>query len=182
MDTEILLGPNSYIDNDKLPKLVDLIEEFSKQDLSKFWIDVGEKNVGVSINWKSIIMYDTTGNISVSKELEECSKHIVKYATNLTGLQRITINFLKGYSFMPIHVDGDDSKEYDTSINLSYNIIVPVTDHGQSIIDYKVIKNKKGYPLIFDGQIPHGAMNDKLETRITIYLQVDKKQFKNDSP
>ena len=177
---ELLLDPSTYIDNDKLPAFVELVEEFLKQDVSKFWIDVGEQNVGVSINWKSIIVYDTTGNISVSEELEESARHIIEYAITLKGLQRITINFLKGYSFMPIHVDGDDTKEYDSS-NLSYNIIVPVTDHGQSIVDYKVIKNIRGYPLIFDGQVPHGAMNDTLETRITIYLQVNKTRFKNDS-
>lgn len=177
MDTERLLEPDCYIDNNKLSALVDLIEEFSKQDVSKFWIDVGEQNVGVSINWKSIIMYDNTGNISVSEELEKSARHIVEYATTLKGLQRITINFLKSYSFMPIHVDGDDTREYDAS-NLSYNIILPVNDHGWSIVDYKVIKNKKGYPLIFDGQVPHGSMNDTLETRITAYLLIDKTQFK----
>lgn len=179
MNPERLIDPNSYIDNDKLPTLVDLIEEFSKQDVSTFWIDVGEVNAGISLNWKSVIIYDNTGNISVSKELEDRAKRIIDYAITLNGLQRITINFLEQVSFMPIHTDSTDIPEYDTS-NTSYNIILPVNDHGWSIVDYKVIKNKKGYPLIFDGQVPHGSMNDTLETRITAYLLIDKTQFKND--
>ena len=52
---ERLLDPSTYIDKDKLPKFVDLVEEFSKQELSHLWVDVGEANVGKSINWKSSI-------------------------------------------------------------------------------------------------------------------------------
>jgi hypothetical protein len=115
-----------------------------------------------------------------SKELEEKLMPIVKYAETIPGLQRVTINFLEGYSFMPIHVDGEDIPEYDTT-NGPYNIIVSVTDHGQSIVDYVVIKNKKGYPLIFHGQVPHGAMNDTLQTRITLFLLVDKTRFIHES-
>lgn len=180
MDTEYLIDPSKYIDNNKLPALVDLVEEFSKQELSHLWVDVGEAHVGRSINWKSIA-YDLRDKVFSSKELEEKMAPIVKYAETIEGLNRITINFLEGYSFMPVHVDGEGLEEYDTS-NGSYNIIVSVTDHGQSIVDYIVIKNKKGYPLIFDGQVPHGAMNDTLQIRITMFLLVDKTRFINDSP
>lgn len=177
---ERLLAPSTYIDNDKLPKFVDLVEEFSKQNLSHLWVDVGEVHVGRSINWKSIA-YDLHDKQFSSKELEEKLESIVKYAETIEGLNRVTINFLEGYSFMPIHVDEGGDPAYSNS-NMSYNIIVPVTDHGQSIIDHKVIDNKKGYPLIFDGMVPHGAMNDTLDTRITIFLLVDKTRFIHDSP
>ena len=151
-----------------------------KQDVSKYWIDVGEKNVGVSINWKSIIMYDTTNNYQVSDELKLAIPNIVDYATTMPGLHRITVNFLTGFSFMPIHTDTDYLPDYDTS-STNYNIILPITDFGQSIVDYRVIRNKKGDALIFDGQVPHGAINDTTGTRITIYLLVDKTRFTNDS-
>lgn len=177
---KLLLDPSTYIDNDKLPILVDLVEEFSKQELSHLWFDVGEVHVGRSINWKSIA-YDLRDKHFASKELEEKLAPIVEYAETMVGLKRVTINFLEGYSFMPIHVDGDeDIPEYDTR-NGSYNVVVPVTDHGQSIVDYVVVKNKKGHPLIFHGQVPHGAMNDTLQTRITLFLIVDKTRFIHDS-
>lgn len=176
----MLVDPNNYIDNKQLPILSSLIEEFVKQDVSKYWIDVGEKNVGVSINWKSIIMYDTTNNYQVSDELKLAIPNIVDYATTMPGLHRITVNFLTGFSFMPIHTDTDYLPDYDTS-STNYNIILPITDFGQSIVDYRVIKNKKGDALIFDGQVPHGAINDTTGTRITIYLLVDKTRFTNDS-
>ena len=176
---ELLLDPSTYIDNDKLPTFVELVEEFSKQDLSHLWFDVGEVHVGRSINWKSIA-YDLQDKHFASKELEEKLAPIVQYAETIVGLKRVTINFLEGYSFMPIHVDGEGIPEYDTR-NGSYNVIVPVTDHGQSIVDYVVVKNKKGYPLIFHGQVPHGAMNDTLQTRITLFLIVDKTRFIHDS-
>lgn len=173
MDTEYLIDPTRYIDNDKLPKLVNLVEEFSKQELSHLWVDVGEVHVGRSINWKSIA-YDLYDKQFSSKELEEKLAPIVSYVETIEGVTRITINFLEGYSFMPIHVDSGG--EYSDS-NVSYNIIVPVTDIGQSIVDYKVFNNKRGQPLIFDGMVPHGAMNDTLDTRITIFLLVDKSRF-----
>jgi hypothetical protein len=77
---------------------------------------------------------------------------------------------------MPIHIDDETKPEYDESSEY-YNIIVPVNSLGWSIVDYKVMKNEKCKPLIFNGQVPHGAMNDTLETRITIYLIVEKSRF-----
>lgn len=176
----MLLAPSAYVDNDKLPKLVDLIDNFSKQDISKFWVDVGEMNVGTSINWKCVVMYDVDSTWAVSTELKEHASNIIDYIKTLKGIRRITVNFLEKGSFMPLHVDNEELPEYDTS-SPYYNIIIPVTNNGQSIIDDRVIKNQKGYPLIFDGQVPHGAMNNTLERRITIYLMIDKTEFKNDN-
>lgn len=178
MKDSLLLNPNSYVDYDKLPSLIELVEEFSKQDLSNVWSDVGEDHVGTSINWKSVT-YDIPTNHFSNDGLAEIMLPIVEYVKTMQGINRVTVNYLFKYSFMPIHVDGEGIPEYDTS-NLSYNIIIPVTDHGQSIIDYTVIKNKKGHPLIFDGMVPHGAMNDTLDTRITIFLLVDKTKFTYD--
>ena len=179
MKDSLLLSPTSYIETDKFPKLIELVEEFSQQDLSDVWSDVGEDNVGTSINWKSV-SYDIHDDYFSNPGLEEKMHSIVNYVKAMQGVKRITINYLSKYSFMPIHVDGgDDIPEYDTS-NSSYNVIIPITDHGQSIIDYTVIKNKKGEPLIFDGMVPHGAMNDTLHTRITIFLLINKTKFTND--
>lgn len=172
----MLLSPKDYLDNDKLEGLVDLVDQFSKQDISKFWIDVGELNVGTSINWKSVVPYDVDATWTVSPELEETARNIIDYVKSINGISRVTINLLQKYSFMPIHIDDDTRPEYDDTSRY-YNIIIPVNDHGWSIVDYKVIKNKKGEPLIFNSQVPHGAMNDTLETRITIYLIVEKSRF-----
>lgn len=172
----MLINPTAYLDNDKLPTLVNLVEEFTKQDLSKFWVDVGEHNVGTSINWKSVIVYDADGCWAVSDELAEQAKSIIDFASTIPGINRITINLLEKYSFMPMHIDDEARSEYDNSSSY-YNIIVPVNSLGWSIVDYKVIKNEKYSSLIFNGQVPHGAMNDTLDTRITIYLIVEKSRF-----
>ena len=174
-----LIDPSSYIDADKILRLAELVEEFSKQDISKHWIDVSEKEFDFSLNWKSIIVYDKTGNYEVSDELKILAGDIIEYAAKISGLNRITINFLLRYSFMPIHTDTPEKADYDFS-NTDFNMIVPCNDNGWSIIDYKVIKNAKGVPLVFDGQVPHGAMNDTGNTRLTAYLLLDKKYFKND--
>ena len=166
----------SYIDHDKIPKLISLVEEFSKQDLADVWIDVGELNVGTSINWKSIIPYDTGDSWAVSELLNQKASDIISHAKTMKGIHRVTLNYLQKYSFMPIHVDDETRPEYDMD-GQYYNIIVSVNGLGWSILDYKVIKNTPGQVLVFDGQVPHGAMNDTLETRITIYLIVEKAYF-----
>lgn len=176
---EHLIDPAQYIDNDKLPMLIELVEEFSKQDVAHLLNDVGEDHVGVSINWKSVA-YDYNDKKYSNDALADLLQPILDYAAQIPGINRVTINFLEQYSFMPLHVDNDGLEEYDCS-SLQYNIIIPVTDFGQSIIGDRVIKNKKGYPLIFNGQVPHGAMNDTLDTRITIFLLVNKSRFNNDS-
>lgn len=176
---ETLLAPDTYIDRDKLPALIELVEDFSKQDIYHLLNDVGEDHVGISINWKSVA-YDFRDRKFSNEALADKLQSIIEYAGQVPGINRVTINFLERYSFMPLHVDNDDLEEYDFS-GMSYNIIIPVTNFGQSIVGDRVIKNKKGYPLIFDGQVPHGAMNDTLDTRITIFLLVEKTRFTNDS-
>lgn len=179
MDTN-LIAPSSYTDINKISRLIELVEEFSKQDISKHWIDVSEKEYNFSLNWKSIIVYDKTGNNEVSDNLKISASDIIDYAAEIAGLNRITLNFLLRYSFMPIHTDTPEKADYEFS-NTEFNMIVPCNNNGWSIIDYKVIKNVKGVTLVFDGQVPHGAMNDTPDTRITAYLLIDKKYFKNDS-
>jgi aspartyl/asparaginyl beta-hydroxylase (cupin superfamily) len=80
---------------------------------------------------------------------------------------------------MPIHIDNEEYGEYDFS-GKYLNIILPVTSNGWSVVDYKLIKNKRGEAIMFSGQVPHGAMNDTNETRVSIYLIVEKSRFKND--
>lgn len=169
-----------YLDQNKIPKLISLVEEFSKQDLAEFWVDVGELNVGTSINWKSVVPYDAGGSWTVNELLSEKAKDIIDYVKTMRGIHRVTINYLQKYSFMPIHIDDETRPEYDTNSKY-YNIIVSVNGHGWSIVDYKVIKNVPGEVLVFNGQVPHGAMNDTLETRITIYLIVEKAFFDDNS-
>jgi hypothetical protein len=178
MERLMILPPESYVDNNKIPRLVEFVEEFMKQDVSNFWVDIGEKNVGTSINWKSIIVnpYDIDEYWSQNRELEDKAKHIIDYVKTMKGVERFAINVLFKASLIPIHVDDDKRPEYDFT-SRCYNILIPIYDHGYSIVDYKLIKNKTGVPLVFDGQIPHGGMNDTLETRITLFLNVNKEAF-----
>lgn len=176
-NTIVLIEPQTYIDINKIEKLVEKIEKFVENDISRFCIDVGEMNVGFSINWKSLILFDATNNFIIDDNLEKLAEDIIEYSKTISGLKRITVNFLMRYSFMAMHTDTPSKLDYDTSGNM-YNMIAPINDNGWSIIDYKVIKNKKKQYLIFDGQIPHGAMNDTPEIRKTVYLLIEKKYFK----
>ena len=169
----------NYNDHAKLPYLTTLVEEFIKGDMSSFWITIGEEETagtGLELGWNSIILYDTTGKNTVLDKVSIAGSEIIEYAKKIDNLDRITLNFLKPLSLMPIHVDGNDLDEYDTS-GPHYNIILPVNTAGRSIIGDKVILNEKGKSIVFDCQIPHGAMNDSLETRITIFLLVNKENF-----
>jgi hypothetical protein len=125
MENSMLLNSKTYLDNDKIPSLVDLVDEYTKQDLSKFWVDVGEHNVGRSINWKSVIVYDIDNTWPVSEELAKHAKSIIDFANTIPGINRITINLLQSFSFMPIHIDDETRPEYDDS-GKYYNIIIPV--------------------------------------------------------
>jgi|APGre2960657505_1045072.scaffolds.fasta_scaffold155545_1 hypothetical protein len=177
-DRPMILPPESYADNHKIPKLVEYVEELMKHDVSDFWVDIGEKNVGTSINWKSIIVnpYDIDAYYTFNQGLEDIAKHIMDHAKIMKGVERFAINVLFKASLIPIHVDDDTRPEYDNT-GRCYNILIPLYDHGYSIVDYKLIKNKARVPLVFDGQLPHGGMNDTLETRITIFLNVNKEAF-----
>jgi hypothetical protein len=178
MKRPMILPPESYIDNDKIPKLVEFVEEFMKQDVSNFWVDIGEKNVGTSINWKSIIVnpYADDEYWSFNQEFDDKARHIIDYVKTMKGVERFAINVLFKASLIPIHVDDNRRPEYDDT-GRYYNLLIPIYDHGYSIIDYKLIKNKTRVALVFDGQLPHGGMNDTLETRITLFLNVNKEAF-----
>jgi len=178
METPMILEASAYVDNDKIPKLVELVKEFVKQDVDHLGVDIGEKNVGESINWKSIIVipYEKDEYWTHNQELDDKAKAVVEYAKGMAGMERFAINILYKCSLIPIHLDDDQRPEYDSS-GRYYNIIVPMDNNGYSIIDYKLIKNKIGNTLVFDGQLPHGGMNDTLDTRITIFLNVNKKAF-----
>lgn len=174
----LMLEPENYISNDKIPKLVEYVTEFVKQDMSKFWVDVGEKNVGETIRWYSIIVIPFDGDAFWvhNQELEDQAKHIIDYCKTMEGVERVAINILDKVSLIPIHLDDDKRPEYDSS-GRHYNIIIPIDNNGYSIIDNKLFKNSTGVPLMFDGQLPHGGMNDTLEKRVTIFLNVNKKAF-----
>ena len=176
----------NYKDCAKLPCLINLVEEFIKGDMSSFWVTIGEEETattGLKLGWNSIIAYDTTGKNVVLDNLSKAALEIIEYAKTISGLDRITLNFLKPLSLMPIHIDGKPGPvkdiglgEYDIS-GPHYNVIIPVNTAGRSIIDDKVISNEQGKAIVFDCQIPHGAMNDSLETRITIFLLINKEEF-----
>ena len=178
MEQTMILEPSAYVDNDKIPKLVELVQEFMKQDVDHLGVDIGEKNVGQSINWKSIIVipYAKDEYWTHNQELDDKAKHIIEHAKNMQGVERFAINILYKCSLIPIHLDDDKRPEYDSSGSY-YNIIIPMDNNGYSIVDYKLIKNKAGETLVFEGQLTHGVMNDTLETRVTIFLNVNKEAF-----
>ena len=179
MERPMIVEPETYVDFDKIPTLVEYVNEFVKQDMSKFWVDVGEKNVGESIRWYSIIVMPYENGDAYwtyNQELEDKAKHIIDYVKDMAGVERCAINILEKVSLIPIHLDDDKRPEHDTSGRL-YNILIPLNDNGWSLVDGNMIKNKAGVPLVFDGQLPHGGMNDTLDTRMTIFLNVRKESF-----
>jgi hypothetical protein len=178
MEQPMILESSAYVGNDKIPKLVELVQKFMKQDVDHLGVDIGEKNVGQSINWKSIIVipYAKDEYWTHNQELDDKAKHIIEHAKSMQGVERFAINILYKCSLIPIHLDDDKRPEYDSNGSY-YNIIIPMDNNGYSIIDYKLIKNKEGETLVFDGQLPHGGMNDTLETRVTIFLNVNKEAF-----
>lgn len=178
MEIPMILEPEAYVDNNKIPRLIELVQEFVKKGVDHLGVDIGEKNVGQSINWKSIIVvpYEKDEYWTHSPELDDKAKDVIAFAKDMAGVERFAINILYKCSLIPIHLDDDSRPEYDNS-GRYYNIIIPLDDNGWSIIDSKLIKNKAGSTLVFDGQLPHGGMNDTLETRITIFLNVNKKAF-----
>ena len=166
-----MINPNTYKDIELLPTLVDNVLSFTQRgDLSNFFIDVGEFNVGKSINWKAIVVWDVTGNYVIENELKEVAEPIIDIAKNIPGLQRITINFLGPMSVMPMH---QDSEGYTND----YNMIIPITDNGWFLLDGKVFKSSKNEKIVFDGCILHGVMNDSFDERISLYLLIDKGRF-----
>lgn len=175
----------SYIDSQKISGLVELIEELVKQDLRQYMFDLGyeEKLPGIIngtfVDWKSITVYDSTEGNPVDKNFAILASKVIDYVKDMDGVVRLVINFLGSFSNMPLHIDNLDLPEYDNS-SWYYNMLIPITNHGQSVIDGKVIPNKKGEGLVFDGQVPHAAINQTSDMRITIFLLVDKLKFNNE--
>lgn len=172
-----MINIDTYKDLSLMAPFVEEVTFFAqKSNLAKFFIDVGEINedVGQSINWKAIVVWDKTGSYTISDDLQDQAALIINLAKDIPGLQRITINFLGPMALMPMHRDSE-------VITSDYNMIIPVTDNGWFFLDNRVIKSKKHDMIVFDGCVLHGVMNDSFEERISIYLLIEKSRF-NDSP
>lgn len=178
--SQYLIDPLTYVDYEKLLVLSDLIQKFVEHDCSRYWFDVSELEDEFSLNWKAIVLLDRTNNWKIDTVLKPYTQDIINYALTIKGMSRITVNFLLKRSFIPIHTDTPSKKDYDDSCSL-YNVILPLDDNGWSIIDYQVLKNQKNSMLVFDGQVPHGALNETAGMRKTVYLLIEKKYFKNDN-
>lgn len=166
-----MIESSKYKEIKILPILVDKISLFVKEhDLTDFFIDVGELNVGRSINWKAIILWDETDSYIIKPDLQNAASSVIAVAETMPGLKRITINFLDPMSVMPMHRDSEEPTP-------NYNMIIPITDNGWFILDDKVIKSTKNEKILFDGSSLHGVMNDSFERRISVYLLISKDRF-----
>lgn len=166
-----MIDSSTYKEATLVPTLVSKINSFiENEDLSNFFIDVGEYNVGRSINWKAIVLWDVTGNYDISDDLKNAASTVIDVAKMMPGLQRITVNFLGAMAVMPMHKDSEDYTS-------DYNMIIPVTDNGWFLLDGKVFKSSKDEQIVFDGCIPHGVMNDSFEERRSVYLLINKGRF-----
>lgn len=179
-----ILDLKRYVDYQKIPKLVSLAKElFEKIDVEPFKVDVGEKNVGTSIRWYSVIIIPHKHNDAhyvYYEELENAAADLIAHAKSMKGLERLAINILEPCSVVPIHYDNDSDSD-DGILCPFYNILVPLDSHGYSIVNNKLIKNEDGVALIFDPQSHHGAINDTLDIRRNFFVKVRNDAFDYDS-
>jgi len=172
-----MIDPSTYKEHSLLPALVNEVTAFTERtDLADFFIDVGEINedVGRSINWKAIVVWDQTRTFVISDKLQKEAASIINVAKTMPGLQRITINILGPMALMPMHQDSE-------GLTSDYNMIIPITDNGWFFLDNKVLKSKKHERIVFDGCVLHGVMNDSFDERKSLYLLISKSRF-HDSP
>ena len=176
-----ILPADSYVDIEKLPRLVELIRELvDSVDLTPYTIDVVQNEEGLSLGWRNVIIMpyqNANDNYYIEyPELTEASKEVVKYASTMSGVDRIAINILPPANIVPLHYDNADNSD-DGIIPPHYNLLVPLDNNGHSIVNEKLIKNEYGVPLIFDPQSYHGAFNSTFETRINFFAKVTNESF-----
>jgi hypothetical protein len=174
-----ILEPSSYLDLAKLPSLIELVENFCNQPISTHLVDVGLKDEGIASNYSAVVIYDITGESVINDELAQLVQPITAYSRNINDLNRIFVNFLNPNSTVPVHLENPTLPEYNNDVVFSYNIIVPVTTHGSHIIDNTTLVSVKGSPIIFNGQVPHGTINNSTQTHIWVTMIVDSSRFIN---
>jgi hypothetical protein len=181
MNRPAILDAKDYVDYDKIPKLVSLVKElFQNIDLEPFKVDIGEKNVGTTIRWYSVIIIPHTDVQEDAyyiryKELDEAAADLVAHAKSMEGMERLALNILEPCSVVPMHYDNysdDDEKEC-----AYYNLLVPLDNNGYSIVGEKLIKNKDEEPIVFDPQTYHGGMNDALDIRRNFFCKIKNEAF-----
>lgn len=176
-----ILDSTSYIDYDKIPKLVSLANTLLDNiDLTPFRVDIGEKNVGTSIRFYSVIIIpherDDIYYVSYN-ELNEAAAELVAHANSMIGMKRLAINILEPCSVIPMHYDNE--ADSDTGeIHSFYNFLIPLDSNVYSIVNDKLIKNNDGEPLVFDPQSFHGGINDTLEIRQNLFFRIANEAFK----
>jgi len=172
-----ILEPSSYLDLAKLPSLIELIEEFCSQPISSHLVDIGLKDEGIASNYSAVVIYDITGDSIISDDLEQLVRPIIAYSRNMTGVERIFINFLNPNSSIPSHLGDPTLPGYNGEICSSYNIVVPVTTHGLHVIDNTTLVSVKGSPIIFDQEVYRSTINNSNQTHIWITIIVDSSRF-----
>jgi hypothetical protein len=178
-----MLDPKSYIDYDKIPMLVSLVKEvFDRIDLFPYKVDIGEKNVGQSIRWYSVILIPhKTDDVYYIKyeHLETSAAEIIAYARSMAGLERLVLNILEPCSVVPMHYDNEDDSD-NGEVCSFYNLLIPLDSNGYSIVNDRIFKNHDGEPLVFDPQSHHGAMNDTLDIRRNFFCRIRNEAFRTE--
>jgi hypothetical protein len=179
-----ILPNESYIDFDKIPQLTSLIQQLvDTVDIKSFGVDVGVANEGIHIGWYSTIVmpFEHIDSFYVKyPELHEAAQDVLEFAKTMQGVDRIAINTLAPVALLPLHYDNEANEDDDILIP-HYNLLVPLTDGGHSIVNDKLYENHYGVPIIFDPQALHGAINSTREWRMNYFVKVKNEAFRNDS-
>tara|TARA_B110000858_G_scaffold189049_1_gene235341 strand:+ start:569 stop:1138 length:570 start_codon:yes stop_codon:yes gene_type:complete len=181
MNTRPVILPNeSYIDNDKITHLTKLIQQLvDTVDIKSFGVDVGMVNKGYNIGWYSTIVmpfeHEDTFYVKYP-ELHDAAQEVLAFAKTMNGIDRIAINTLAPVSLLPLHYD-NESDEDDKIPIPHYNLLVPLTDGGHSIVNDRLYENYYGVPIIFDPQSHHGAINSSEEWRMNYFVKVKNEAF-----
>lgn len=177
-----IVETTNYVDHNKIDTLTSLVKDFlGRIDAEKFKVDIGEKNVGKTIRWYSVIVtphkVDDAHYVRY-EELDQAASELISFAKSMAGMERLAINILEPCSVVPMHYDNDADTD-DGHLCPFYNLLVPLDDNGYSIVNNTLIKNADGEPLIFDPQSHHGAMNDTLDIRRNYFCKIKNEAFRN---
>jgi len=179
-----ILPNESYIDFDKISQLTTLIQQLvDTVDIKSFGVDVGVATEGTHIGWYSTIVmpFEHLDFFYVKyPELHEAAQDVLAFAKTMQGVDRIAVNTLAPITLLPLHYDNEANEDNGIPIP-HYNLLVPLTDGGHSIVNDKLYENHYGVPIIFDPQSLHGAINSTREWRMNYFVKVKNEAFCNDS-
>lgn len=176
-----ILPNESYVDLHKVDKLTELVLDLIERvDVKQYGVNVGKVNNEPYLDgWYSVIVmpFEHEDAFYVEyPELYDAAKDLIAYAKTMAGMDRLAINILEPCCLLPLHYDNGTNAD-DMGNPPHYNILVPLSGNGHSIVNDKLYVNKKGEPLIFDPQSFHGGFNSTYEDRYNYFVKVKNEAF-----